>query len=249
MITGRGRPRIVAAILPDRPDRSYFWPGAARAEGAHVWVLAQRVIHMGCGVWDFRVVGTWLARLDVADWRVDVLRPVAGGSDRVSWSGALLDRGAYTYIYGVEMSGLSSWVHIARVPRGRLESPWSFYGGSGWTRDHRASARVLAGVTSISVLDLGRRGLRLITQQGLGGREVYSWRAAGPVGPFSGRQTIYDTGSFGERTYTYNAVAHPQHAAGNGMLFSFNVNSFNPLTPSTASLYRPRFFRVALGAL
>lgn len=249
VLTDRGHPRVIASVLPDLRDGSFFWPAAARAEGGHVWVLAARVALTGAGLWDFRPVGTWLARMDVAGWHLDLLRPVAGGVEQINWSAALFDRGPYTYVYGVEADGRSSWLHVARVPRGRLESRWRFYARSRWSAEPSASVRVLEGVSAVSVLDLGHRGLRLTSQQSSMGRTVYSWRAETPVGSFTGRRKIFDTGAFGERTYTYNAVAHPQYTMRATVLFSFNVNTYDFLTSSTASLYRPHFFRVSVSEL
>jgi hypothetical protein len=126
--------------------------------------------------------------------------------------------------------------------------PWTYYTGPGWAQSAAASRRLLPGVAPVfSVVDLrASHGLRVITQQPVLGQAIYSWRAASPVGPFTDRRTIYDTGSFGARTYTYNTLAHPEHTADGEMLFSFNVNSYNALTPADATLYRPHFFRVPL---
>ena len=81
------------------------------------------------------------------------------------------------------------------------------------------------------------------------GQAIYSWHAASPDGPFTMRRTIYDTGGFGTRTYTYNTLAHPEQTTHGQMLFSFNVNSFDALTPTNATLYHPRFFRVPASEL
>jgi hypothetical protein len=81
------------------------------------------------------------------------------------------------------------------------------------------------------------------------GQAIYSWHAASPVGPFTSKRTIYNTGSFGAQTYTYNTLAHPEQTTNGQMLFSYNVNSYDALTPTTATLYRPRFFRVRLSQL
>ena len=100
------------------------------------------------------------------------------------------------------------------------------------------------------MIDLGAgRGIRVITQQPMMGQAIYSWHAASPVGPFTTQHTIYNTPSFGPRTYTYNTLAHPEQTTGGQMLFSFNVNSFDALTPGDATLYRPRFLRVPLSDL
>lgn len=46
------------------------------------------------------------------------------------------------------------------------------------------------------------------------------------------------------------AAAHPEQGLGDGLLISYNVNAFDASALyANASLYRPRFVRVALGCL
>ena len=163
----------------------------------------------------------------------------------------MLDHGPYTYIYGTETQGLSSWMHVARVPKGQLDMPWSYYTPTGWTPNAADSLRLLPGVApAFSVIDLGAgRGIRVISQLPMMGQAIYSWHAASPVGPFTTKRTIYTTGSYGARTYTYNTLAHPEQTTNGQMLFSYNVNSYDALTPTTATLYHPRFFRVPITQL
>ena len=56
---------------------------------------------------------------------------------------------------------------------------------------------------------------------------------------------LYTTPTWGEGTYTYNAVAHPEQDAAGGLLVSYNVNSFDGSELyRQADIYRPRFVRV-----
>ena len=252
VVTGRERPHVIANPMPQPSPHSYYWAGAARVERNQVWDIAERIVRTGPGLWDFHLAGDYLARINIADWRLASITPLAGTIDgTINWGVAMLDYGPYTYIYGSEFQGLSSWLHIARVPKGRLELRWSYYTGAGWTPNAAArSLRLLPGIApAFSVIDLGGHGIRVITQQPMMGQAIYSWDAASPVGPFNPQHTIYNTTSFGARTYTYNTLAHPEQTTGGQMLFSFNVNSFDALMPADATLYRPRFFRVALSDL
>src|SRR5262249_17231851 len=194
----------------------------------------------------------YLAKINISNWKLASMRALTGTINATTnWGVAMLDYGPYTYIYGSESQGLSSWLHIARVPKGRLDARGTYYTGRRWTTDASDSRRLLPGVApAFSVVDLGAgRGIRVITQQPMMGQAIYSWHAASPVGPFTAQHTIYTTGNFGARTYTYNTLAHPEQTAGGQMLFSFNVNSFDALSPADATLYRPRFFRVPVSRL
>jgi hypothetical protein len=251
VITGRGRPRIIRSPLPMLADGSFLWPGAARVGAGKLWVLVEHVHDYGPGLWDFGSMGTWLVRLDIRTWRVIDERSLADMSHDTAWSSALFDSGAYTYIYGVEASadGLQTWLHVARVPRGRLDLPWEFSTGKGWTTDAAQSARLLSGVSKISVLELGRRGLRLVSQEPVYGERVYCWHANSPSGPFTRRRLLHDTGSLGPGTYTFGAVADPAYATHTTMLFSFNGNTFVLVNPRAMAVYRPHFFQVPLAGM
>ena len=252
VVTGRGRPRVIADPMPQPSPDSYYWAGAARVHGSQIWEIAERIIQTGPGLWDLQYAGDYLAKIDTSDWRLASITPLVGTTGQINWGVAMLDHGPYTYIYGTETQGLSSWMHVARVPKGQLDTPWSYYTSTGWATNAAAdSRRLLPGVApAYSVIQLSDgRGIRVISQLPMMGQAIYSWHAASPVGPFTMRRTIYDTGSFGARTYTYNALAHPEQTTSGQMLFSFNVNSFDALSPANATLYRPRFFRVPISQL
>ena len=246
VLTGRGRPRVIADPMPQPSPDAFYWAGAARVHSSQIWEIAQRIIQTGPGLWDFRFAGDYLAKINTSNWRLASITPLPGTTGEINWGVAMLDDGPFTYIYGTESQGLSSWMHVARVPTGRLDTPWSYYTSTGWAANAaNDSLRLLPGVApAFSVIDLGAgRGIRVISQQPMMGEAIYSWHAATPVGPLTNRQTIYTTGSYGARTYTYNTLAHPELTTHGQMLFSYNVNSYDMLTPATAALYHPRFFR------
>lgn len=252
VITGRGHPLIITNPLPAPAPNAFYWTGAARVQGTQIWEIAQRINQTGPGLWDEQFAGDYLAKINTANWRLASITPLPDTTGAINWGVAMLDDGPYTYIYGSETQGLSSWMHIARVPKGHLDTPWSYDTPTGWA-PHAAtdSLRLLPGIApAYSVIDLGAgRGLRVITQQPLMGQAIYSWHAATPTGPFTTRHTIYNTGSPGTRTYTYNTLAHPEHTTNGQLLLSYNVNSFDALNPTNATLYRPQFFRIPITEL
>jgi hypothetical protein len=251
VVTGRGRPLVIADPMPQPSPDSYYWAGAARVHGSQIWEIAERINQTGPGLWDLQFAGDYLAKINISTWRLASITPLPDTTGAVNWGVAMLDHGPYTYIYGTESQGLSSWMHVARVPKGRLDTPWSYYTSTGWTPNAADSLRLLPGVApAFSVIDLGAgHGIRVISQLPMMGQAIYSWHATSPIGPFTSKRTIYNTGSFGAQTYTYNTLAHPEQTTNGQMLFSYNVNSYDALTPTTATLYRPRFFRVRLSQL
>jgi hypothetical protein len=267
VITGpAGKPRVIRGPLPSRPDGSYFWLESGRLNASQVWVPAMHMVNTGTGLYDFRCNDTWLAKINLSNWTLASLRALPNTQTTLgtTWGVGLFDYAGATYIYGIEGTGSglasASYLHIARVPLGRLDSPWSFYTGRGWSPNPKASARVYVNgpgsslSEALSLINRGNTGVRLISQQSMFGSQIHSWRSPGPVGPFTDQKTIYDTQrvwntAHWKNTYTYNALAHPEQAGNGTILFSFNVNVFANMNASLAPAYRPRFFRLPINVL
>ena len=132
VITGHGRPQVVDDPMPQPSPHAFYWAGAARVHGAQIWEIAERIVRTGPGLWDFHLAGDYLARINIAHWQATSITPLIGTiAGTINWGVAMLDDGSYTYIYGSEADGLASWMHIARVPKGRLDT-------DGATTQHRA---------------------------------------------------------------------------------------------------------------
>jgi hypothetical protein len=253
VIISGGKPRVYLTPIPGRPDGSFYWPGSGHATGRHgLSVLCHRVIVDRSG---FHIIGTSLARLDINTGRLLSLRAVPGANGKVPWGNAVTDVGRYTYIYGVEYQGSDlfghgPWLHIARVPVGRLDARWKYYTGSGWSNRPSAARRILSGVSgSPSLVNLSPHGLYLVSQAGQLSHRVLSWRAASPVGPFTAKHTVYTIPDMGPQTFTYLAHPAPPYATHAATIFAYSTNTMGGLTPGTATLYRPRFFVLANAAL
>ena len=139
VVTGGQHPQVIANPMPQPAPDAFYWAGAARVQRTQVWEIAQRIVQTGPGLWDFHFAGNYLAKINISDWTLTSITPLTttiGGP--INWGVAILDYGPYTYIYGSESQGLSSWMHVARVPKGRLDARWSYYTGLGWT--HNAAA-------------------------------------------------------------------------------------------------------------
>jgi hypothetical protein len=94
-----------------------------------------------------------------------------------------------------------------------------------------------------SVVKMGSK-YRLITQEDIGGRRIFSYESSSPVGPWECESVIYtipepDT----MPVVTYNAFIHPQITNGaNRYLISYNLNAQNwGDLYSRVDTYRPRF--------
>jgi hypothetical protein len=223
---------------------SWFWPGASAVEGGQLVQFLAKMHRTGSGLWDFSYAGTYLARYSLPGISLQSVAAVPA-SDSIMWGVWVLDDGGYTYIYGIEDRGWDKYVHVARVSAGDISGQWSYYTGSSWSSDPATSARLLNGASNqFSVVKVGGM-YQLITQTPLG-NDINAYRALTPFGPFTTKKLLYTTPNWGENTFTYNAVAHPELSGGNEVLISFNVNSNNGFDMYTnPEIYRPRFVRAA----
>jgi Domain of unknown function (DUF5005) len=223
---------------------SWFWPGASATEGGNLVQFLFKTSRTGPGLWDFQYSGTYLARYSLPGLSLQSVTPVPA-SDMIQWGVWVLDDGGYTYIYGIEDRGWDKYVHVARVSAGDVSGQWQYYTGTTWSTDPTSSGRLLNGASNqYSVVRMGGK-YQLVSQAPLG-RDINSYSAPTPVGPFGNKTLLYTTPTWGGDSFTYNAVAHPELSGSGGLLISYNVNSSNMMDLySSPELYRPRFVRAA----
>ncbi|TMR10190.1 DUF4185 domain-containing protein [Nonomuraea turkmeniaca] len=242
-----GTPAKPTAVMPPRDKNHWYWAGDATLAGGIVEVTYQEYERYGTGAWDWRWHRNVVARF--APGRLN--RPISvhdlPSGHGVAWASATLKDGQYTYIYGVEDFGSPKYMHVARVKGQSLLGAWEFLKGDGtWSRNEADSARIMSGVANeYSVTKVGS-GYVLITHDTTEvlSANIVAYASCSPFGPFTGKQHIYTTPETSGNIFTYNAHAHPE-IAGNGLVVSYNVNSFvNTDHYRDVSIYRPRFLDV-----
>ncbi|MEU7829439.1 DUF4185 domain-containing protein [Nonomuraea sp. NPDC049129] len=238
------------AVMPPRDQNHWYWAGDATLAGGIVEVTYQEYERYGTGAWDWRWHRNVLARF--AQSRLD--RPISvtdlPSSAGVSWASGILKDGGYTYVYGVEDLGSPKYMHIARVSGQSLLGQWEYLKADGtWSTNEADSARIMSGVANeYSVTKVGN-GYVLITHDTTEvlSSHIVAYTSCSPFGPFTGKQAVYTTPETNGNIFTYNAHAHPD-VAGNGLVVSYNVNSFvNTDHYRDSSIYRPRFIDVTFG--
>jgi hypothetical protein len=233
-----------ALIVPT--DADWYWVGDATVESDMLRQFVSRFVRTGPGMWDWRWDGTDIATFSLPDLTLQGTTPApsAGGVD---YGAGLLEDGAYTYLYGVEDLQTAKYLHIARAPTGDLLGPWTFWDGTGWSGHARDSARVMSGVSNSVSVVRWQNAYVLLTQDSTVpfSSEIVAYASCDPQGPFTGRTHVYTTPETGGNLFTYGALAHPEFTNSQGLLVSYNVNSFNAADIyRSVSVYRPRFIRV-----
>ena len=242
-----GRPRAIV----DTPDQtSWYWMGDGTVQDGELRIVVFHFVAVP-GPLLFQQIGVALARFSLPDLTLrgvtqlpQAFLPGEGGGP-VSYGSAILERGDYDYVYGVEDLRSEKYLHVARTPHGDLNAAWEYWTGSAWSSLPVASARLLSGVANeLSVSAFGGRFV-LVAQDHAIGRDILAYDAPAPWGPFSNGRVVYTTPETGGNIVTYNAKAHPGRGPPGTLLIGYNVNSasFGDLF-ADVTIYRPRFVDV-----
>ncbi|PUA82259.1 DUF4185 domain-containing protein [Nocardioides currus] len=274
--------RCIRAVLPpDRgavvPNRSSpaqssevgYWPmsvGAAAYDGYDlVAVLAQRVRSTGTGGFDFEALGSSVAVFVVPSGGVPQLVAVhdldedSTDPTRPMWGAASASADGWVYLYGTATTGEELvFGHSLRVARMRLTDivdprTWTYWDGSGWSRDTDDATELIAadGGTSqtLSVFEQDGLWFALSKRDEFLGDEVVVWPAPSPQGPFGPPVSVADLPSEVEAgVLRYMPLAHPGLLPKPGTVvvsYSNNRTDFDEVL-ADPSRYRPTFLRVRL---
>lgn len=268
-VTGKGKDGKPAAVFVPSDGRGWFWPlDAVEVKGKLFAFLTQIDKAGDGGPFGFKQLGQVLAVVENPEdepekWKVSQHRVpfgVSKGERETSWGSAVLARGDHLYVYGwnqVKERGFANKrLTVARVP---AEKPtdfaaWRFRTSAGWSEKAAEAVPLadhLANEFSVTALPGGKGYVAVYTENGLSDRIVGRFADA-PEGPWSGPVLLYRCPEAGadKGVFSYAAKAHPWAAAGNELVISYCVNSwdFGRLFQDDR-VYRPRFVRVELGAV
>jgi fibronectin type III domain protein len=245
---------LVAPSAGSAPGRHY-WVADGTVAGNRLEVLYNMVQPVGLGGLNLQPEGTAVATFSLPDLRLVEVHPLPL-SAAVSWGSSILADGDQTYIYGSEHNGSGpAYAVLARVPRGRLDGPWQFWTGHGWSSRETDMARLLTGVgTAFSVTRVGSQYVLVTLDTNLTfSRSIVAYAAAAPTGPFGPPTLLLDApeagagaGATHRPLIVYDASAHPEQGHAGTLVISYNVNSLDPHDVlADARVYRPRFIDVA----
>lgn len=242
-------PESLVTVAGGDEGQDWYWFGDGTVEGSHLRVMLLHFRKTGTGVFDFAYAGSAVASFALPSMRLEGVTDRTAGA--VEWGSALLEDGAWTYVYGVEDLQSTKYMHVARVrTNGLLRAPWQFWTGAGWSSDESASARVMDGVANeYSVSRLGG-GYALVTTDSteILSPHVVLYRSSSPVGPFTGKTVLYTTPETSGNVFTYNAKAHPELGDRDTLVVTYNVNSFDTADVyANVDNYRPRYLDVRFG--
>jgi fibronectin type 3 domain-containing protein len=244
-----GTAALPEALVKPSQAGEFYWVGDGTIENGALKVIYNRYKKTGDGGLDFALTGSALATFALPALTVTsvVDLPV---STTIGWGSAILEDGAYTYIYGTSSTADHlKFAHVARVPAGGLGGAWQFWTGTAWSATESAAARLFSGVgTGFGVQQVNGQYV-LVTQENnaVFDPQFVAYTAASPTGPFTGPVQLFKAPEqeSGSPVITYDSRVHPELARSGKLLVSYNVNSLvNNDNYTNARLYRPRFVEV-----
>ncbi|MFK4243428.1 fibronectin type III domain-containing protein [Micromonospora chokoriensis] len=235
-------------VRPTDGSADKYWVGDGTVESGVLRVVYQRMKTTGTGPLDFAQLDSAVVTFDLPALTVRSIVD-RGYGNRIAWGSAVLEDGAFTYIYGAESVGQMRFAHVARVPAGGLSGAWQFWTGSGWSTAQGDSARVLSGVGAGFGMQKVGGTYVLVTQENnlTFSADFVAYTASSPTGPFAGPLPLFTAPEPATipGSIVYDSRVHPELARAGKLLVSYNVNSLvADAVYGDVSTYRPRFVEV-----
>ncbi|KNB50612.1 hypothetical protein [Streptomyces caatingaensis] len=264
-VTGTDRAGRPVSAVPEAGG-DWYWARAGVPLGRGAAVVLARYARTGPGPLDLAWRANVLARVTPGrPVRTGDLTPLPSAAG-IAWGAWLARDGDVTYVYGTEQApGGGAHLHVARTLDPALRGPWRYRAADGsWSGRERDSARLTAAdgralrvSQELSVVRHGRWWALVAQRSDVAfGAEVQLAWSASPTGPFTRPRTVWRAPEAGPqgtyhnpRVIAYNPHEHPELEHGEReLVISYNVNSLDVRDVlRQASVYRPRFVRVALG--
>jgi hypothetical protein len=254
-----GRP---AALIVPADGRGWFWLQAGVADNGRLSLFLNQVEKTDDkSVFGFRSVGLWLGTVANAvqppeSWHVEQAKmpnTVFSEDRMLAWGAAVLQVGDDLYVYGTDERRGKGFPNrqmvIARAPAASVGNfaAWRYFRNGLWVEDFRSPSPLASNIASeFSVTPFGERYLAVYTEHGLSPR-IMGRTANHPWGPWSEPAVLYECPEMGrdKKLFCYGAKAHPTLSAGQDVIVSYVVNSFDFWQVAReAKLYWPRFVRV-----
>ncbi len=259
----RSAPRPMFFADRTVPFERWFWPlDAEVGDDGRVYVFTAEMEERGAAYLTHTVpIGTWVAVFDPSsDTVVDELRPPDSSADLYGWSITSDDSWTYLYANCYRQFGFdvylfvrafdrdcSAVITVARVPRGRLFEPPSYWDGRSWQPDPgRAAPIIETRDRRINANQFEWTGARFVSVNKEGdwwGDTILLAESTSPAGPFTVYRELAAPVKCAECN-SFFATWIPAAAVGrtdNTLTMSLAHNRWDGVI---TSLYRPTFHRV-----
>jgi hypothetical protein len=251
-----GTPEAPEAFLSTDPKDGYravLWPEHGVAKNGILHLFYADIAFTGTATFDFFWHSVDYYRISLKDFSVIGSRnfsfdDLAG----IHLGFGCIEDGDYVYVYGTRLADGKNCLYLCRMKMSNDElGDLEFWSYDKWTKNPTLATRLGGDITSMSeqfsVFKYGDKFV-LLTQE-RAGKDIYTYVADRPWGPWLNEKKIYSTPEAGlkEGWITYNAMAHPQYIKDGKLPVSYCVNTLDlKQLYSDVTSYRPRFLWVNL---
>lgn len=255
-LLGTGSQRSLFQVGTD--NDFWFWPGMGYTNGDTAYIFQNRLHNTGQGGnWAFETIDElYMAKMKISTMQV-VGYSNLGARNKISFNNGIVREGNYHYIYGIKNNHFGNDLLVARFRANTPYEPWEYYNGNTWQKDFTKAVKIHAEFTSsFYIFKLKNKFVLLTTQFSVGcdqGKEIYSYTAHNPQGPFINKQTIWtvDDTLSGHYPFFYIATAHPEHNnRKDELLITYSINGYGDCVQTCINnrmdpnVYRPKAIRV-----
>lgn len=227
----------------------WYWPLDATVCKDELQMVLMRMKKTGEGMWGFAGTAVDVALFSLPEIKLKniICNKVSG--DLPYGSAIWEDDNGYTYLYGCTRNGLTTLLHVARVPDRNLTNVWQFWNGNKW-QSEPSDFPIHREVSSMFSIWKENDKYFLLTKESNLGRKIFLFESDGPLGPFINRKLIYEVPEEhgAGNMFSYNAVVHPELSTPGELVISYSINTHNFWDnfnkPGSADKYRPVFIRV-----
>jgi hypothetical protein len=185
--------------------------------------------------------------------------PVATDPD-TQWGNAVMQSGAYTYIYGSDINtSLNKFygMKVARVPLGQSlnTSSWQYWNGSSWVGGE-ANAVPFVTITVLTGIAPEQNGVGYVAVSipgwAGGDTSVDLSYSCSPSGPWTAPAPVYSIPQVAQESgeIAYIPTFHSELSGTGGLVVSYNINSMGNLSAleQNVHLYQPQFLELGAGS-
>ena len=240
-------------------DRKYwFWPLSGFTSRDSVYIFQSRIRSTGeGGMWGFAGVDSnYVAKIPLNNMS-GISYLLLPGSDGINFGHSFINKGRFTYVYGIRSNGFGNDLFVARFRKGDVYSEWTYFDGKGWSGDIGRISRIYAEFTSsFHVCRVGRKYVLLTTEFSVGcdqGKDIFVCTGDSPSGPFVDKHPVWqvDDTLKGHYPLFYAVSAHPEYDNHRKeLLVTYSINGYGDCVETCIQgrmdpdVYRPKAIRV-----
>lgn len=250
------------SYLKNKPSDDYWmWPGCGFQVSGNdtVYVYNQPLKSTGSGAWSWADDGNpiW-AKIRSSDMKVvEYSEPMQSFNGINFGLGFEKENDGYIYAFGGKGTFIYSNVYVARFPANNPNARWSFWTGTGWSKNVKDIRRITeAASNGAAVVKYNGKYICISTEFSVGcdqGTHIYAAVSNSPTGPFTWRRIFYEIPDRlqGHSPFFYTPNGHPQFKTANDeLLITYCINGYGDCVNTCKNgkmdpdLYRPKAIRV-----